>query len=104
MIINGHPLDLTGSNGELISIKTQTHKAVSNMLLNGSSFMGTNFTLSRPPDVTALTVSGLFTDTVQGGGWVEIQLTAPNGTQAVARVTQPGTASRNSITFTIDVV
>lgn len=104
-INNGNALDLSGRNGETISVSVAGSKAKVDMVLHGQPFTGSQFKLDRTRnDPFFLAIGGVFTDKKNGGGAFSVSLTG-SGVTATQTATQfsPKEARRGFV-FTIDVL
>jgi hypothetical protein len=105
-IQDNDPLDLSGSNGERITVTVTSSKTVVDLLLNGQVFTGNQFTLDKTrADAFRLSVGGIYTDKTNGGGTFSVSLAGSGPAVATKAVTQFSAAeARRSFAFTIDVV
>jgi hypothetical protein len=105
-ILDNDPLDLSGQNGEIITISITKSKALVDVLLNGQVLAETQFTLDNTKaDPFHLAVGGVYTDKVNGGGGFSVSLAGNGPAVATKAVTQFSAAeARRAFTFTIDIV
>jgi len=104
-IHNDNPLDLSGTDGEVITVTIARSKAQVDLLLNGEPFEDDSFELDQSAsDPYILVVAGLFTDKKKGGGAFSVSLSG-SGITATRTATQfSPKEARRSFVFAIDVV
>jgi len=104
-ILDNDPLDLSGQDGEVITVMVVRSKATVDLVLNGKDFNGSKFTLDKAKaDPFLLAVGGIYTDKKKGGGAFSVSLSG-SGVTATKPVTQFSAAeARRSFVFAIDVI
>ena len=103
-IHNDNSLDLSGKDGEVITVTVARSKAQVDLLLNGKPFEDESFKLDKSKsDPFFLAVGGVFTDRKKGEGAFSVSLSG-NGITATRTATQfTPKEARRSFVFTIDI-
>jgi hypothetical protein len=103
-IHNDNPLDLSGKDGEVITVTIARSKAQVDLLLNGEVFEDESFKLDKTKsDPFLLAVGGVFTDRKKGEGAFSVSLSG-NGITATRTATQfTPKEARRSFVFAIDI-
>lgn len=104
-IRNNNPLDLEGSDGEVITIKVTSEGTVHlvNYNLDGSEWGGGSFTLNKAAHDPSILVM-FFTFSNPSGGRYEIEVTGSHGGISNYTVSQVYGEASDSITYTFDIV
>jgi hypothetical protein len=104
-IHNDNPLDLTGEDGEVITVTIARSKARVDLLLNGKPFSDESFTLDKSKsDPCFLAVGGIYTDKKKGGGAFSVSLSGSGITATQSGVQFSAKEARRSFVFTIDIM
>ena len=103
-IHNDNPLDLSGKNGEVITVTIARSKTNVDLLLNGAPFEDDSFTLDKTAsNPFFLAVGGVFTDRKKGGGAFSVSLSGSGITATQTAVQSSPKEARRSFVFTIDI-